>query len=77
MVLARVDQELAVALPQAARYGGRLDELGPVSDDGGDSHVTANVASARFRGSGAQTGPSERITPDPVVRVIGPSVIYG
>ena len=38
VVLAGVHEDLLVLLAQRPRDGGRLDELGPVADDGEDPH---------------------------------------
>ena len=48
VVLARVHDQLVVALAQAARHGGRLHELRAVPDDRGDSHTKGLAVGPRM-----------------------------
>jgi len=45
VMLARVHEDLLVALAQRARHGRGLDELGPVADDGEDLHARQTMRS--------------------------------
>ena len=68
VVLAGMDKQLLGPLPQGARDGGCLDELGAVADDGEDAHRggyarPAGIAPAGFdQAAAATTAADQSIT---------------